>query len=138
MESGMKKYSLYILIALLLLSIGTYGGYEIAARYFKATKAMELAISKAYQAYTYAFLFGQNNDIKAKQIILSDLQLNLIRLQGMKLDFPPSLNAHICNQVKDIATNKSVILEFAKQVDDDKSKVRLSKRIDEFEQCESW
>ena len=89
MTSRKKKIALFTIGSLLIFLLGMVIGVALARPYFKSTNMVNLTISRAYQAYSFAKDFGNDEPIKAKQHLLLELELNLSKLMLMKEHLVP-------------------------------------------------
>ncbi|WP_273151547.1 hypothetical protein [Methylophaga thiooxydans] len=139
MNSRKKKIAQFIIGASLILSLGIIIGLALAIPYFELTNRVDLTISRAYQANSYAKDFSNNEPTKAKRHLLIDLELNLSKLMLMKDHLTSLQKEKACHSLSAITENKKTLINLANQIEDSDTHIsRLESFINKLEQCERW
>lgn len=132
----MKKSIKYSIWSVLIFGTGAYIGGQIATGYYKSLNLTNLIGYQTHQAYSYAILFGKNEEIEAKKLILSDLKLNLLKAKIHQEKLPNSMKEHLCGQFLNIVANRKSLEAFASGLP--QSKTEISELITDIGRCRTW
>ncbi|MGB0204689.1 MAG: hypothetical protein ACPF9K_06530 [Neptuniibacter sp.] len=132
----MKNSIKYSIWSVLIFGAGAYIGGLIATGYYKSLNLTNLIGYQTHQVSTYAILFGENEEVKAKELILSDLKLNLLKATIHQEKLPSAMKEHLCTQLLKIVDDRKSIEAFASGLS--QSKTDISKYLTDIGKCETW
>ncbi|MCJ8305127.1 hypothetical protein [Shewanella sp.] len=139
MTSRKKRIALFTIATFLILSLGIVIGIALARPYFKSINMVDLTISRAYQAYSYAKYFDNNEPTKAKRHLLLELELNLSKLMLMRDHLSGLQKEKVCHSLSAITENKKPLINLTNQIEDSDAHIsRLESFMNKLEQCEKW
>ncbi|UTW04144.1 hypothetical protein KDX31_03765 [Amphritea atlantica] len=132
----MKRSIKYALWFVLIFGAGAYTGGQIATAYYKPLNLTNLIGYQTHQASSYAVLFGGNEDVKAKELIFSDLKLNLLKANIHQEKLPSTMKEHLCSQLLKVVEDRESIEAFAFGLP--QSETEISELITDIGRCETW
>lgn len=139
MTSRKKKITLFITTTFLALLLGMVIGIAISRPYFESISKVNVTVSRAFQAYSFAKDFGNNEPTKAKRHILLELELNLSKLILMRKHLSSLQKEEICHRLSVIAKDKQSLIHLANHTDDVDTHIsRLEDFLNQLERCDTW
>ncbi|GEM_PF-5456102 len=132
----MNKKIKYICVACLLFGLGVYSGMQFAAGYYRSHNLLDLLEHQTLQSSSYAILFGNDKPEEAKQLILSDLKLNLIKAKNFKDQLSDSMRHRLCSQLLKLESEREAIEHFSSRLSQSGSEISVL--LTDIRQCEHW
>lgn len=132
----MNKAIKYSIGSVLVFGAGAYIGSLVAIGYYKSLNLTNLIGYQTHQVSSYAILFGGNEDVKAKELILSDLKLNLLKAKIHQEKLPSTMKEHLCSQLMKVVEDRKSIEAFASDLP--QSETEISELITDISKCETW
>lgn len=132
----MKKSIKYSIWSVILFGAGAYIGSHLTSGYYKSLNLTNLIVHQTQQVSSYAILFGEEEGGKAKELMVSDLKLNLIKAKIHQDKLPSPMTERVCKLLLQVVKERKSLEAFASDVP--QTDTNISKLISDVSECKTW